>query len=227
VIKATFSPKVPLTQAATDCGVLAFDWMQTITVPYPGGLYECTGAACTRPYHDVIGLTSDPPLYGSPGCNPFSIDFDSNSIVCIDVYPYYYSSVAAATDPTAYCIHREVLQSGKTLCDTFLYTDNTVLNFFDSPSNPCLANADGTKSSAFQSNVNIQKIVCNNAVSAKGATYEFQTTLVGVLPNNDPLILPYSFRWHDSYNGFAGFKGDATVPAIPSFSGKGGISLVQ
>jgi hypothetical protein len=209
-ISGSFAPVGGLAKAASDCGVQAFDWVQTMNVPSPGGFFECADFACQPvnglPGLNVTGQITDIPFDGWDYCNHSSPTFRSHSD-CSRTYPFYQSADAAIHRPTLTCI--VTLSDGR--CVT-LYTGDHSLNFFDAPADSCIANPNGSQGAEFRFNA-LVRTFCQNTTTT--VPLEFNTTLVGILPNGDPSVLPFSFAWQDTFNG--------TTTKPPN--GAGGISF--
>jgi hypothetical protein len=117
---------------------------------------------------------------------------------------------------------------------TTLYTGDMSLNFFDSPTDSCLDNPNGTPSIAFSTYG--QDCGRTGYVSAPGAQ-EFDTMLVGILPGDDPpdapayVPLPDTFTWNDTFNGVPPIPGYGGITftdlAVDPSTGEGGIEITS
>jgi hypothetical protein len=105
------------------------------------------------------------------------------------------------------------------------YYDNPAtgfVQFFDSPSDPCLLNPDGKAGIAWATNapvlggISTVRARCNEPNPTAGALM-FTTELVGVITANVDAPLPDTFTWTDTFNG-------VLPPPPPLVPGMGGIS---
>lgn len=230
-IHASFIPAVggkTLSQAAQDCGVTAFDWVQTIdSVPNPSPY-----VSINNPFTRLTGGFSDPPAgggYGVPNVPllplpvkcPAILGIPTLSSVASTAYPFYYNPTGPSND-----------------CMSLAHnTDGNIdVLFGDAPADPCLAGGSQL----------IQAVYCGNSSAPDGQGLMFTTQLVGVAsdPTNVlnggytdvPLctstdttcISDTTFKWEDSFNGTSGGIPSLSngIPVDPG-SGTGGITLLQ
>ena len=96
-IEDHFTPNVGLKQAAIDCGVASFGWVNIISAPDPSGIYECTDVTCANPVQlvNVINLHDPSSIYGYDYCNPNSSEYADRMksgeqvFDCTNFFPYY------------------------------------------------------------------------------------------------------------------------------------------
>lgn len=207
-ITDTFTPNFGLTlsQAASDCGFKAFDWVQTITsLPDPSPFYEVNAADPAAPIH----LTSASAPFNDPP--PGGYTYCANTF-CGSSYPYYYPASDAISNPN-YCITYDGAGNCLTTLDS---NSGKTLNFFDSPQDPCLFGGNST---------GVQG--CDGANAPPGSAIDFTTDLVGILPDNSVQSLGMGFTWTDNFNGGSGGVSTiSNVPADPS-TGTGGVTITS
>lgn len=183
-ISASFTPNgnYSLMQAAVLCGFSAFDWQQTITSMPSPSPFEQVG--------NPIPLTAPPPFLDPP---PGGYTYELATYPGGDhSYPFYY-------DPDT-----GELQSHEP-------TDFT-LDFYDDPTNPCLAGGTG----AF----------CSGKTALPGQLMAFSTRLVGV-NGRTAVDLGIGFDWISNFNGTSGGTATTKNSAPPDAgSGTGGATVV-
>jgi hypothetical protein len=126
-----------------------------------------------------------------------------------NTYPFYYNYENIQTQ----CAFGEIAVG---LCVLPVMMDDTSLNFYDLAGDPCFpSNPDATK-------------FCDSA--ANGNFIEFQTTLVGVDFQGNPVSLPSnnSFFWKTTYDGSSGgvYPLYNNLPADPG-TGTGGVTILS
>lgn len=194
-ITASFTPNLGFTlaQAAQLCGFIKFDWQQTITfVPKPSPV--CAAGSS-------VPLIA-PPKFNDPPPQGYSYQNPPNAVEL----PVYYNLFTTKPDP---------------LSLDFNETDTT-LSFFDSPTDPCLTDARGKPSLAWQANLKLPKPqtcgnskppittirqLCGNRTAPAGSKLAFTTHLVGIaglLPGADVIDTGIGFTWTDNFNGTSG-----------------------
>ena len=218
-INASFLPNLGYTiaQAATLCGFTGFDWQQTIThLPDPSPF--CANntiilftnpapfcgqtAASTAPY--PLHLTSTSVPFNDPVPNGYTYGFFNS-------YPFYYPSAMIAADETSgtptFCITHSGSSTGP--CVTYaINATNTALNFFDSPSDPCLAGG-----------ALVNKPACGNTGARAGAYIGFTLHLAGIKSDGSAKDLGVGFSWTDNYNG--GSSGSVSTGTTVAAGGGG------
>jgi len=117
-------------------------------------------------------------------------------------YPFYYDPNA----PSSYALSLAANE-----------VNNSSLLFLDTPSDPCLSGGDKLLIPA-----------CGDANAPPGASLNFATFLVGILPGGSSSQPLFEWTWADNFNGTVG--GIATtntnLPADPG-SGTGGITVLS
>jgi hypothetical protein len=222
VIQAAFNPTVGLAKTEADCGVTGFNWQQTITATNPAPYYTCADSSCSQHTQITPGATYyDPPANGWDYCNKSPNNIwqvtpnPFGSAGCRDNNPFYINPATAGEDPS----------------------------FYDSPSDPCISNPDGSPSLAWDLNYTYSNGVkvqdrCNVSSPSAGEL-EFTTTLVGTIVPNVYARLPYTFDWTDTFNGALdlGINGmggilylistpGSEIPVDPT-TGEGGITVIS
>ena len=233
-----------LQDAATDLGYIGFDWVQTLSGPSPLPLYACNDILCSSTT-EVVGSTIDPPTNGYNYCNPAdTTHFIPNSVAgntCAHNQGYYYDPFIAEnpSDSNTTCVIG--IGAG---CTDMTTSNDTALNFFDAPRDPCLANQFpapglpvGSPSQAYQLNSSVKDLCQNQGGTTLGAEL-FVTTLVG-LTGSGAVDLA-SFDWTTTFNGYGSnqgtgsalpgsiflFASDTSLEADPT-TGTGGIVITE
>jgi hypothetical protein len=227
-ITASFTPNggVPLTEAAQKCGLVGFDWKQIITNipdPIPNKAKGCLeDILCVFQYpltSPLIPPFNDPPKGGYPYCFRW----------CGSSFPFYYD----ATELDSFCAQFDGSQC------VLPVLSGSSLNFFDSPSDFCLPNADGTPSQQYQDSI-LNREICDFKVADVGSVESFKTELFGILPGFVPgencltatpatcVDLGLGFSWTDDFNGTSGGISAliSNTPVDPA-TGTGGILVTQ
>jgi hypothetical protein len=169
-ITATFTPQpagsVTIVQAANTCGYTNFDWQQTI---YSNPIQDTVTAVksspeCPAPQNKCVTPPPflDPPLGGYKYEETLR-DKSGNLIYPNgdNAFPFYWDA-----DPN----------SGELLKEE---PDGFVLNFEDTPSDPCLLSSLGLPSVAYLTTSAIRD-ACGNSTAPKGSYVGFTTHLVGI-----------------------------------------------
>lgn len=205
------SPGLTLQSVAQAMGYVGFDWIQEITnLPDPSDFYLENGSHLTSastPFPDA----------GEAYCyNGYNINGNIVQPGCSGS-PYYYPASSAENDSNQ-CIEYD----SNVNCLQELVTGNdTTLNFFDAPADSCLSGGLG--------------LGCNGQTASSGEALEFETELVGILPNGKPSDPLDVFTWSSSYNGCGGpvpsCLGDGGVQlgseTLPDTSGTGGVNVLS
>ena len=206
-----------LQQAASDLGYTSFDWQQVITSePAPSPIMQVG---------NPVPLTAPPSFLDPP---PGGYTYCATTF-CGNNYPFFYDPAQLATG----CAHA----SGG-VCVTKIETGPApTLNFFDAPSDPCLADPGGGPSLAWRT-VSGVAAACSNAVAPAGSQLAFTTYLVGIRPTFIPgtdcrsfgtCVALGSFSWTDTFNGTTTIPGNGGATAsdqeVDAGSGIGGIMV--
>lgn len=226
-ITATFTPQpvngaqYTVAEAATLCGFVDFDWVQTIirevdpnaglaaanldvipTTASVGGIIipvHLGGKFRPKIVGPVkLGVTttpySDPPQgAGYAGSAP---DYS---------YPFY-------CDPTG---------------DATCARTATTLSIRDTPSTACLVDKAGNPSNAYKSNPLI-RAACGNKTAKIGSSLLFITHLAGIKYDGKPFDLGIGYTWTSDYNGTAGGVSVSKNGAPPDpGSGTGGVTITS
>lgn len=210
---AAFTPNLGLTlsQAAASCGVTSFNWEQIITsLPDPVPFKRVDGTPITSastPFNDP------PPGGGYTYCQTEGFSCDS--------YPFYYSPAGLG----GACAER-VASSGICLVPVISHAD-TMLNFFDSPSDSCIDSPPGIPSLAYLDSSSVRG-ACNNMTAPYGTYIGFRTKLVGLQSDGTLVPFPDQWTWTDNFNGTSGGISTTVgfLPADPN-SGTGGITITS
>ena len=210
-ITAQFVPAFGLTlaQAAAACGVLDFNWQQTIlNIPSPSPYYAAT-APTIRLTAPSGGFNDAPPggYTYEPVCSYVPHTLIPLTYSSWNPYPFYYDTTTPSSDCMSLLSHKINTLS-----------DPTDLVFRDAPADPCLP---GTILSAR----------CGFTTAPPGSSLRFVTRLVGIGPGNtlidlgDPSLV---FEWMSTFNGTSG--GIATLGSdlpVDAGSGTGGIIFLS
>jgi hypothetical protein len=184
-----------LTAAAGACGYSAFDWVQMITtLPQP------------VPYSAVSGTPlRTPPPFNDPPPGGYTY------APAYDPYPFYYY-FPLSNELNCF----ESYNNGRSCGVLPVNSADTILGFFDAPSDPCLPGGNFLK----------QIIYCGGKTAPLGSVVAFKTALVGVLPDNTPGPDLFSWTWIDTFNGTSGLiaRTSNSLPVDPG-SGTGGITI--
>jgi len=247
-ISATFTPTLNgtpygLSNAATLCGVTAFDWVQTITsVPDPYPFCENnTTLSNPQPFCGQTTSSTAPfPLHLTSASAPFNDPPPSG-------YPYI-NQRGFDTGPDSYPFYYDTQTSGYPLSlDYYLNTPSAnTLNFFDSPRDSCISGPLGVPSYAYLFGspgppavpASVYQAACGNSnpsslppysVTPAGSASYFTTHLAGVKTDNTPLDFGIGFDWTSNYNGtFGGINTTVAIPGQPEDpNGVGGITVTN
>ncbi len=222
-ITATFTPNYSysLAQAATFCGFVDFDWVQTIVIlpdPSPFTAKNLTFAASSGYVNGTLIPTRLGGAFRPGGAVPYPI---KGSDVPFNDPPqgggYTYTSALDYSYPF-YC---DVL--GDPACAKTYYT----ISFTDTPADPCLPDGAGNASPAYKLNASVQAL-CGNMIAPVGSAIAFTTHLAGVQANGLAKDLGLGVSWKSNFNGTSG--GVATTKntrAADAGSGSGGVSVVN
>jgi hypothetical protein len=257
--KALLPEDKTLQDVAKRLAYIGFDWDQSLVWPSPTPLYACKDPSC----HEVeqVGSTkmSDPGGtygFGLDYCNNQSNDKNLTHYVGGDcAHAYYYNPIIATNldesnklcvlDYKGECLHR------------LTESNDTVLNFFDSPRDPCLVNQSAVAESernednkalvlygpsyVYQNDSIMDKfgrtakILCGGTTTEGKGEEVFKTDLIGLREDGPPDILA-TFDWTDTFNGWLKYEGTggivvavaaASDQASDPTSGTGGITVIN
>jgi len=205
---ATFEPAINqdgwrLSDAATLCGFVAWDWVQQIThMPNPSPFYEAN--------------------LGDPAA-PFNLN--GNSV------PFYDPPAAGYTDvPTwiSYPFYYDPTNGGQPWSlSAWTFDANGLLEFADNAADYCIPNFDGTPSAAYTKYAS-NRAECGNATTAPGESIGYSTMLAGINADGSASTVGIGFNWSDSYNGTnGGIATTASTGPVDPGSGTGGITIIS
>jgi uncharacterized protein (TIGR03437 family) len=207
-MSATFQPAIngvsyTLSDAASLCGFVAWDWVQQIThMPNPSPFYENNLGDPAAPFNLNASYV---PFYDPPAAG-------------------YTTDPAWASTP----FYFDPKSTGESF-SLSRFTDNAngTLGFVDSPADYCIPNFDGTPSAAYTKYASL-RTECGNATTAPGESIGYSTMLAGINANGSASISAIGFTWSDTFNGTNGGAATtaSTGPVDPG-SGTGGITIIR
>ena len=199
-IIATFTPNFGFTiaQAAQVCGFINFDWQQLVTVQPAPSPFFAVGSK--------VPLTA-PPGFLDPPPGGYDYELTAGYPTGDNAYPFYYNPNPNPGQPGPAELAAHEPRG----------IDGTILNFKDTPTDPCLFGGDSAGVPG-----------CNGSNAQRGQTVQFITHLAGINPDGTAHDLGIGFNWNSSNNGTSG--GTATtknsLPMDPG-SGTGGATITS
>ncbi len=222
-ITTKFTPNYnySLAQAATFCGFVDFDWMQTIVNlpdPSPFTAKNLAFPASSGYVNGTLIPTRLGGAFRSGGPVPYPL---KGSDAPFNDPPQGGGYTYTSTLDYSYPFYCDVL--GDPACAKTYYT----ISFTDTPADPCLPDGAGNASPAYKLNPSVQAL-CGNAVAPAGSAIAFTTHLAGVQANGTAKDLGLGVAWKSNFNGTSG--GTATTKntrAADAGSGNGGVTVVN